>query len=278
VLPAAFLALALATPQAEVSPAAAQEAKELAHRSQLEYDVGSAEDALRDVKRAYLLDPLPGLLFNLGQCQRKLKHWEDAEIAFRNYLRYRPDAQNRETVLALIDEMQRERLKAAPPPLPVPARTVAASPPASPAKLPAQAAPTPAPVAHAPAPAAPALSAAGGLGPAAPAPAKTDLLADAWGEEAPKPSKPHALAWIFVATGIAAAVVATIGAVDVAQYQSTSSNIAAAEGTTGKLAPPNFPTYSNLVSQESQAMTWRAIGFVALGVACASIPAVILAW
>jgi hypothetical protein len=72
--------------------------------------------------------------------------------------------------------------------------------------------------------------------------------------------------------------VATIGAVEVAQYQSTSSSIASAEATTRNFGSTGYPSYANLVGQESTAVTWRAVGFVALGVACASIPAVILAW
>ena len=102
---AVLLTLALAA--SDLSPQAQQEAKELAHRSQLEYDLDHADAALRDIERAYFLDPLPGLLFNLGQCHRKLGHWEKAETAYRNYLRYKPEAPNRETVLQLIEEMHR---------------------------------------------------------------------------------------------------------------------------------------------------------------------------
>src|SRR5208282_37788 len=104
----------------QVSADAAREAQMLAHRSALEYDLGHAEDALRDIEHAYLLDPLPGLLFNLGQCHRKLEHWKQAQEAYQGFLRYRPNAPNRETVLKLIEEMKRGQLAAAVPELAAP--------------------------------------------------------------------------------------------------------------------------------------------------------------
>ncbi len=274
-LPVVLLALALASPQTEVSPGAVQEARELAHRSQLEYDLGNAEDALRDIKRAYLLDPRPGLLFNLGQCQRKLKHWEDAETAYRNYLRYRPDAPNRDTVIELIEEMRKEQARAQTAAAQTPRPQV--TPPPRPAPPPAAVAPAAplVPASTQPVPAKPP-NAAPAAAPSQAAPA-SEAPAGAWADDAPKPGKSHALAWTFLAIGIAAAAVAVVGAVDVAQYQSTSSNVAAAAATTGNVGA-SFPSYTNLVGQESTAMTFRAVGFVALGVACASIPAVILAW
>jgi tetratricopeptide (TPR) repeat protein len=105
------------------SPDAAAEAKQLARRSIVEYNGGDFEKALTDVKRAYDLDPAPGLLYNLGQCHRALHHWEQAEFFFKGYLRGRPGAANRTAVRALVDEMEKNRLDelaerkaAAPPP------------------------------------------------------------------------------------------------------------------------------------------------------------------
>jgi hypothetical protein len=126
------------------SPDAAAEAKQLARRSIVEYNGGDFEKALTDVKRAYDLDPAPGLLYNLGQCHRALHHWEQAEFFFKGYLRGRPGAANRTAVRALVDEMEKNRLDelaerkaAAPPPAPEPA--------AAPQIIIAQPAPAPAP-------------------------------------------------------------------------------------------------------------------------------------
>ena len=47
------------------------------------------------------------------------------------------------------------------------------------------------------------------------------------------------------------------------------------EGTQGGYLTPS---YTSLAGQRSQAVTWRAVGFVALGAALASVPAVILTW
>ncbi|HUB07054.1 MAG TPA: tetratricopeptide repeat protein [Myxococcales bacterium] len=223
----ALLALTLAQPR--VSPAAEREAKELARRSQLEFDLDHAAAALRDIERAYLLDPLPGFLFNLGQCHRKLGHWEQAETSYRNYLHYRPEAPNREIVLQLIEEVHRRRVQASAPAVVV--------------------VPVPAPRVTPPRPVAPIV----------------------WDQAPPKPHRSHALAWTLVGVGLAAAIVSAVGAAQVQQYQSTVNGV-----EDGTLTPE--PSRSSVLSQQSAATTWRAVGFVTLGAAVACVPAVIFAW
>jgi tetratricopeptide (TPR) repeat protein len=97
---ALVVALALA------SPSAADEARALAQRSIVEYDAGDFEKALQDAQQAYELNPIAGILFNLGQCHRALHHWDKAEFFYRGFLRKKPDARNRTEVIALIAEMQ----------------------------------------------------------------------------------------------------------------------------------------------------------------------------
>jgi tetratricopeptide (TPR) repeat protein len=84
----------------------AEQAAELARRSMSEYNVGRFDVALDDATNAYLLDPRPGLLYNIGQCQRALHNWERAEFFYRGYLRDKPDASNRKAVEDLIVDMQ----------------------------------------------------------------------------------------------------------------------------------------------------------------------------
>ncbi len=258
----ALLALAFAATPA-VSPQAQQEARELVHRSQLEYDLDHAEEALRDIERAYFLDPLPGLLFNLGQCHRKLGHWEKAESAFRAYLRYKPDAPNRATVLELIDEMHRARAQEQQR-VPAPSPVVVV-----PELVPSPRAPRPVPRIAAPAPFAPRVAAPPPRSPPAEIPVT-------WASEPPPAKRSHALAWTFLGVGVAAVAVAVAGAVQVSAYNASSASV-----TSNEVASPGAslsPGYSDLANQRTQALGWRTAGFVALGVAVAAVPAVLLAW
>ena len=88
------------------TPSKAQQAAELARKSTAEYNVAKFDAALEDATNAYLLDPRPGFLYNIGQCQRALHNWERAEFFYRGYLRDKPDATNRKAVEELIAEMQ----------------------------------------------------------------------------------------------------------------------------------------------------------------------------
>ncbi len=97
----ASLLVLTATPSSK-----AQQAADLAHKSMAEYNVGKFDAALEDATNAYLLDPRPGFLYNIGQCQRALHNWERAEFFYRGYLRDKPDAPNRKAVEELIAEMQ----------------------------------------------------------------------------------------------------------------------------------------------------------------------------
>ncbi len=272
-LPAAFLALTLTAP-GQVSADAARVAQMLAHRSALEYDLGHAEDALRDIEHAYLLDPLPGLLFNLGQCHRKLKHWEQAREAYQSYLRYRPNAPNRDRVEGLIEEMKREEAVAAVPelgagrPLPVP-REPEAPAPSVPALhgeprslLPAEAvpvspAPAAAPVAAAPPAAAPAPPAA-----IAPPPeAETSVE---------KPSHSHLLSGVLFGAAAVSAGFAIYGAARVANWQSEAGNVVS--GTT------SYGTYEGLQNQIPNMGNWELAASILGGAALAGVIAGIFAW
>ncbi len=112
------VALALAASPAAPSPAAARQARALTRRSMVEYDAGDFEKALADETRAYELDPLPALLFNLAQCHRALHHWEQAAFFYRRYLARAPAAKNRpqvEKLVSLVEaQANAERLHAVP--------------------------------------------------------------------------------------------------------------------------------------------------------------------
>lgn len=80
------------------------------------FNLGKFDLALVEYEAAYDRKPLPGFLYNIAQCQRNLGNFKEAIFGYRNYLRQVPDADNREAVLALIDDLedqQREREAAA---------------------------------------------------------------------------------------------------------------------------------------------------------------------
>jgi tetratricopeptide (TPR) repeat protein len=82
------------------------------------YDDGRYEDAVREMKVAYDLRPLPDLQYNLAQCYERLGRLDDAAQAYEAYLNGRPDAQDRANIEARIANL-RERARAgqtAPPP------------------------------------------------------------------------------------------------------------------------------------------------------------------
>lgn len=99
-----------------LAQSAAVKAKAKAHymKGKQAFDRQEYASALTEYERAYQTLPLPGLLFNIGQCHRNLGHDAEAVKAFKLYLEKSPDADNRAAVEKLIEEME-TRLAAAPP-------------------------------------------------------------------------------------------------------------------------------------------------------------------
>lgn len=67
-----------------------------------DYALGRFEKALKGFEKAYELMPLPGFLFNIGQCYRMLNQYKKAIFFYEGYLSGKPDAPNREQVDRLI--------------------------------------------------------------------------------------------------------------------------------------------------------------------------------
>src|SRR5438270_12667914 len=61
--------------------------------------------ALEEFKQAYVEQPDPVFLFNIGQAQRQLGEYDAAAKSYRLYLANRPDAPNHDQVARLIDQM-----------------------------------------------------------------------------------------------------------------------------------------------------------------------------
>jgi tetratricopeptide (TPR) repeat protein len=70
------------------------------------FELGNFREALEEYERAYQIAPLPGFLFNIGQCHRNLGNLKKAVFSFRHYLRKKPEARNREAVMTLIRELE----------------------------------------------------------------------------------------------------------------------------------------------------------------------------
>ncbi|MCB9559468.1 MAG: tetratricopeptide repeat protein [Kofleriaceae bacterium] len=72
------------------------------------FALGRFDEALVAYEAAFEAKPLPGFLFNIGQCHRNLGDLESAIFSFRKYLKLDPDADNRDAVESLIEELQQE--------------------------------------------------------------------------------------------------------------------------------------------------------------------------
>jgi tetratricopeptide (TPR) repeat protein len=95
--------------QPQATAAAKEEAKALSQQASVDYKVGRFDVALVEYTHAYERFNAPGLLFNIGQCHKNLKHFERADFFFKLYLTELPEARNREAVEALIKEVEADR-------------------------------------------------------------------------------------------------------------------------------------------------------------------------
>jgi tetratricopeptide (TPR) repeat protein len=101
---AALLTLGIATPA--LGSDAEAEARVHFQKGMAAFELGKFQEALAEYERAYELAPLPGFLFNIGQCHRNLGNHAKAIFSFRLYLRKKPEARNREAVGTLISELE----------------------------------------------------------------------------------------------------------------------------------------------------------------------------
>ncbi|MHB1845865.1 MAG: tetratricopeptide repeat protein, partial [Deltaproteobacteria bacterium] len=114
-----LLSLSLAS-----EPGLHQAAKRLYQQAGAAFAAGRYADAAAEFQAAYKLEPNPGLLFDVGQCDRKLGRWAEALGFFRRYLEVKPEAANRTLAEMRIAEAEghvRERAPPAPA-SPAPAR------------------------------------------------------------------------------------------------------------------------------------------------------------
>ena len=95
----AVLAVVIACAPAIARADAGQaEAKRLAARAQVHFDLGEYEQAIVSYREAYRMVPSPGILYNLGQAYRLLGDCVSATTMYRNYLRLAPHSPYRQLV------------------------------------------------------------------------------------------------------------------------------------------------------------------------------------
>ncbi|HOX44315.1 MAG TPA: tetratricopeptide repeat protein [Myxococcota bacterium] len=98
---------------AEPSAASKKEARKHFDDGERHFRLGRFADALAAYSRAYEVAPLPGFLFNIGQCHRMLGNHERAVFFYQGYLREKPEAKNRAAVARLIQDSQAKMAAAA---------------------------------------------------------------------------------------------------------------------------------------------------------------------
>ncbi|HUB06412.1 MAG TPA: hypothetical protein VMB50_05405 [Myxococcales bacterium] len=214
-----------------------QKAKQLFEQGRTDYQAGRFRKAIEEFLAADKLKASPALVYNVAQAYGKLGDLSHAVEYYEDYLVRSPDASDRDAVKATIRNLQ-AKLQAEP---------------AAPVVVLANPTPAPGPVAAAPAatppPAAPAET-------APPAPGAPEAAVS----EPAKPHHSHAVAITLGAIGVAAGIVAIIGIVEVAGYQST----------VGSINNGTFKgSFSSATSQAATANTWGdlsiALGVVAVG-------------
>jgi tetratricopeptide (TPR) repeat protein len=103
------IGLGVPAPQlAHAEDAATKEAKEHFFKGEKLFALGRFEAARDEYEAAFEAKPLPEFLYNIGQCHRNLGDFESAIFSFRKYIKLKPDADNRDAVEELIDELQDE--------------------------------------------------------------------------------------------------------------------------------------------------------------------------
>lgn len=70
------------------------------------FKLGRFSAALKEYQKAFDAEPLPELLYNIGQCYRNLGDYEHAVLNFRTYLNLLPNAPDKAEVETLIENLQ----------------------------------------------------------------------------------------------------------------------------------------------------------------------------
>jgi len=114
----ALLALSLLASAAQAESPMRALAKKHFDTGQSYYAIANYKDALAEFEKAYKLQPLPALLYNIGRCKEALGDLKGAIAAFRDYLAGEKEASDRALVETRITTLERRLAEASPPPPP----------------------------------------------------------------------------------------------------------------------------------------------------------------
>ena len=89
--------------------AATTEAKSRFLRGQRLYEVAKFPQALEEFTAAYEIKQMPDFLYNIGQCHRRLGHYDSALFFFRGFLEHVDDPATRAEVEALMTDVERAK-------------------------------------------------------------------------------------------------------------------------------------------------------------------------
>ncbi len=109
----ALVALLMLVGHAAAEDAATKRARKAHDKGEKLFALGRFDEALTAYEDAYDAKPLPGFLFNIGQCHRNLGDLDAAIFSFEKYLELAPEADNHDAVVELIDELEAQKQREA---------------------------------------------------------------------------------------------------------------------------------------------------------------------
>lgn len=105
------LAVAIPSRTASADDPATRAARRHFERGEKLFALGKFDEALEEYQTAFDAKPLPGFLYNIGQCYRNLGDYDQAIFSFKKYLKLEPEAPNKEAVERLIEELEEQKAK-----------------------------------------------------------------------------------------------------------------------------------------------------------------------
>ena len=103
------LAVSLPARPVHADDPATRAARRHFERGEKLFALGRFDDALEEYQTAFDAKPLPGFLYNIGQCYRNLGDYDQAIFSFKKYLKLEPEASNKEAVERLIEELEEKK-------------------------------------------------------------------------------------------------------------------------------------------------------------------------
>ena len=103
------LAVAVPPRTAHADDPATRAARRHYERGEKLFALGKFDEALEEYQTAFDAKPLPGFLYNIGQCYRNLGDFDQAIFSFKKYLKLEPEAANKDAVEKLIEDLEEKK-------------------------------------------------------------------------------------------------------------------------------------------------------------------------